>query len=116
MGCSVADVKVAQGLQFDPGTIVVDDRGYNDYDLFGKLTSQGVLFVTLMKGNALYEAVGRRDVPQYRNILKDELIEFVSPKAGRNGPILSEALKFMPNNHHSHRLMLRRKRGQAAFE
>lgn len=31
----VADVSVAQWLQFGAGTIVVDDRGYNDYALFG---------------------------------------------------------------------------------
>ncbi len=31
----VHDVKVAQELHFAPGTVVVDDRGYNDYALFG---------------------------------------------------------------------------------
>lgn len=35
----VSDAKVAHLLQFDPGTIVIDDRGYNDYGLFGKWTS-----------------------------------------------------------------------------
>ena len=29
----VADVTVVQGLTLQPGTIVVDDRGYNDYGL-----------------------------------------------------------------------------------
>ncbi|CAG0940081.1 hypothetical protein BROC_00894 [Candidatus Brocadiaceae bacterium] len=33
---NVSDVKVAHQLHFDPGTIVMDDRGYNDYSLFGK--------------------------------------------------------------------------------
>lgn len=83
---NVADVKVAQGLQFDPGTVVVDDRGYNDYSLFGKWTSQGVFFVTRMKDNARYQAVGEREVPQHRNILKDELIEFVAPQAREKCP------------------------------
>lgn len=32
----VADVSVAQWLDFGAGTIVVDDRGYNDYALFGQ--------------------------------------------------------------------------------
>jgi hypothetical protein len=83
---NVADVRVAQGLQFDPGTVVVDDRGYNDYSLFGKWTSQGVFFVTRMKDNARYQAVGEREVPQHRNILKDELIEFVAPQAREKCP------------------------------
>ena len=71
----VSDVKVAHLLQFDPGTIVIDDRGYNDCGLFGKWTAQRVYFVTQMKENALYEVVEEKKVPQNRNILKDELIE-----------------------------------------
>jgi hypothetical protein len=71
----VADVKVVSEFHFAPGTIVVDDRGYNDYDLFGRWTAQGVYFVTRMKDNAVYEVVGERRVPQNRHILKDELIE-----------------------------------------
>jgi hypothetical protein len=77
----VSDVKVAHLLQFDPGTIVIDDRGYNDYSLFGKWTAQRVYFVTQMKENALYEVVGEKKVPQNRNILKDELIELKGVKA-----------------------------------
>jgi IS4 transposase len=66
---------VAHQFHFDPGTIVVDDRGYNDYALFGKWTAQEVYFVTRMKDNALYEVVGEKEVPQNRHILKDQLIE-----------------------------------------
>ncbi len=51
-------MKVAQGLRFEPGTIVVYDRGYNDYGLFAQWTAQRVFFVTRMKDNARYEAVG----------------------------------------------------------
>ncbi len=83
---NVADVKVAQGLQFEPGTILVEDRGYNDYGLFGKWISQGVHFVTRLKDNAQYIVVGERKVPQNRNILKDELIEFIDPKAREKCP------------------------------
>lgn len=48
----VADVKVAQWIDFGAGTIVVDDRGYNDYRLFGQWCAQGVFFVTRMKRDA----------------------------------------------------------------
>jgi Domain of unknown function (DUF4372)/Transposase DDE domain len=82
----VADVKIAREFRFDPGTVVVDDRGYNDYELFGRWTAQGVFFVTRLKVNAHYEVVGERSVPQKRNILKDELIEFRGPKAGEKCP------------------------------
>ena len=71
----VADVKVVSQFRFAPGTIVVDDRGYTDYTLFGRWTAQGIYFVTRMKENCVYEVVGERILPQNRHILKDELIE-----------------------------------------
>lgn len=71
----VPDIKMAWQFQFDPHTIVIDDRGYNDYALFGHWTSKGVYFVTRMKDNALYEVIRRNKVPQNRHILKDEIIE-----------------------------------------
>ena len=71
----VSDVKVVPQFHFAPGTIVVDDRAYNDYALFGRWTVQGISFVTRMKDNALYEVVGEKAVPQNRHILKDQLIE-----------------------------------------
>jgi len=81
-----SDVKIARQLHFDPGTIIVYDRGYNDYSLFGQWTAQGVFFVTRMKDNALYEVVGEREVPQNRNILKDELIQLTGTKAEEKCP------------------------------
>lgn len=39
----VADVTVAQRLSFEPGTVVVDDRGYNDDGLFVRCPSQASL-------------------------------------------------------------------------
>jgi hypothetical protein len=71
----VSDIKVARQFHFDPGTIVVDDRGYNDYALFGRWTAEGVYFLARMKENALYEVVGENDVPKNRHVLKDEIIE-----------------------------------------
>ena len=40
---TVADVTVAQGLSFEPGTVVVDDRGYNDDGLFVRCPPQASL-------------------------------------------------------------------------
>jgi hypothetical protein len=78
---NVSDVRVARQFHFDPGAIVVDDRGYNDYALFGRWTAQGVYFVTRMKDNALYEVIGEKEVPRSRNVLKDEMVELRGPKA-----------------------------------
>jgi hypothetical protein len=51
------EVRVVQGLSFEAGTIVVMDRAYTDYRLFGRWTAQGVFFVTRMKSNAQYEVI-----------------------------------------------------------
>ena len=68
------DVNVAWGLDFRPGTIVVMDRGYNDYSLFGEWTEHGVFFVTRLKENALYEIVEDRAPPQNSNVLADQIV------------------------------------------
>jgi hypothetical protein len=104
-----SDIKIARQLVFAPGTIIVYDRGYNDYSLFAQWTAQGVFFVTRMKDNALYEVVGERDVPQNRHILKDELIQLTGSKAEEKCPYplrrievyipeTNEILVFLTNN------------------
>jgi len=90
----VSDIEVARRFQFAPDTIVVDDRGYNDYELFGRWTSQGVHFVTRMKENALYQVVGERKVPQNRHILKDEIIELRGLNAFEKCPYRLRRIEF----------------------
>jgi hypothetical protein len=70
----IHDVKVAQMLEFEPGTIVVMDRGYVDYRLFDRWTDDGVWFVTRAKKNMQYRVVKNREVPATGNILKDQEI------------------------------------------
>jgi IS4 transposase len=82
----VADVKAAHQMHFAPGTVVVDDRGYNDYRLFAYWTHSGVFFVTRMKNNALFEVVEERAVPQNRNILKDQIVRLTGPGASEKCP------------------------------
>ena len=84
----VHDVKVAQQLNFAPGTVVVDDRGYNDYRLFARWTEAGVFFVTRMKDNAQYELVERHEPPQNRGILSDQTIRLTGPGAQDKCPHL----------------------------
>mgnify|MGYP000388714708 CR=1 FL=1 len=49
-----SDIKGAKGIleNIPPGSIVIMDRGYNDYSLFKRLTDKGVMFVTRLKDNA----------------------------------------------------------------
>ena len=106
----VNDVKVAQKLHFDAGTIVVDDRGYTDYRLFANWTEAGVFFVTRMRSNAVYEVVAELAVPQHRNIVRDQTIRFTGVGSEAKCPHLlrrveavrednGEILVFLTNHH-----------------
>jgi hypothetical protein len=90
----VADVKMAWQFHFDPGTIVVDDRGYNNYALFGHWTSKGVYFVTRMKNDAVYKVVRDNEVPQNRHILRDAIIELERTKAEEKCPYQLRRIEF----------------------
>jgi Domain of unknown function (DUF4372)/Transposase DDE domain len=81
-----SDVRVAQSLDLNAGSIVAMDRGYNDYALFGKWTEQEVFFVTRLKENAAYEVVESAMGPLPRHILADELIGFTGPQAVKDCP------------------------------
>jgi hypothetical protein len=71
---NVPDIKIARQFGLEPGTIVVYDRGYVDYELFGSWTAQGIYFVTRIKNNAVYEHVRMNRVPLSRQIQNDEYI------------------------------------------
>jgi len=81
-----SDVRMAQALDLNAGSIVAVDRGYNDYTLFGKWTDRGVFFVTRLKDNAAYAVVESAMGPLPRNILADELIRFTGAQAVKDCP------------------------------
>jgi hypothetical protein len=89
------DVRVARGLRFDPGTIVVIDRGYVDYAWFGRLTAQEVFFVTRMKDGAKYKVVEKRRVPETGCVLRDEVIRLTGQSAQTDCPHLLRRIEYV---------------------
>lgn len=83
-----SDVKMADAFTLNAGSIVVMDRGYNDYGLFGRWTSQEIYFVTRLKENTAYEVAEECVIPQNRNIRADQLIRFTGAQAQRDCPCL----------------------------
>lgn len=71
----VHEVNIAYTLQFPKGSILAVDMGYVDYDLFARWTEEGVYFVTKQKKRAFFKVVEDRDVPDNRNIIRDQIIE-----------------------------------------
>ena len=83
-----SDVKMADAFPLNAGSIVVMDRGYNDYALFGRWTAQEIYFVTRLKDNAVYEVVANCAVPKNRNIRADQVIRLSGEKAQKDCPCL----------------------------
>ena len=82
------DIRVARQLRFEPGTILIIDRGYTDYEWFGRLTTDEVFFVTRLKDNAVYEVVEQRPVPERGRIQRDEGIRLTGVDAATKCPQL----------------------------
>ena len=72
------EIEVARRLHFQPGTILIFDRGYIDYQWFEHLTRQGVFFVTRLRADAHYRVRQERPLPQRGNILRDQVIQLGS--------------------------------------
>lgn len=52
-----SDVEIARRMEFQPGSIVVFDRGYTDFAWFDRLTEQKVFFVTRAKKDWNFEVL-----------------------------------------------------------
>jgi hypothetical protein len=90
-----SDITVAHQFHFEPYTIVVDDRGYNDYELFGKWCAGHIYFVTRMKDNALYKVGKINPLPPDRHIIRDEIIELTGVKAHEKCPNQLRRIEFL---------------------
>jgi len=83
----VADVTAGRCINFPKGSIVVCDRGYNDYVWFNSLTNNGIIFVTRIKKNAKYEVIKSHAVNAKKSVISDETIKFTGPQISKKCPI-----------------------------
>ena len=73
-----ADSECARLLTLPKGSIVVCDRGYNDYSWYKSLTGQGIFYVTRQRSNASYEIIKRKPAPADSAVICDSIIRFNS--------------------------------------
>ena len=81
-----SDVEMGRALAFPSGSIVVVDRGYNDYDWYNQLTEKGVFFVTRLKANAQYRVINRQPVLKNKGLTSDQTIRLTSIQAAKKCP------------------------------
>lgn len=80
------DVIVGRTLAFPKGSIVVVDKGYNDYSWYKRLTDKEIFFVTRLKTNAKYRVICRRPVLKNKGLLCDQTIEFTGVQVAKKCP------------------------------
>jgi hypothetical protein len=68
------DLTPVRTLEFEPGTILIFDRGYQDYRWFERLTHQGVFFVTRLRRHSRVEVKQARPVQRGGKILCDQVV------------------------------------------
>jgi hypothetical protein len=104
-----SDLAMARLMQFLRGTILVFDRGYQDYKWFDRLTKEGVFFVTRLRCHSRYQLVKRlkrvrgsgvkRDwlvmlgAQRYRMTVPLRLIQVRDPRTGKSIVLVTNNLK-----------------------
>ncbi len=83
-------------LIFPKNTIIVEDRGYFDFELMKSRIQAENVFVTRIKNNTVYQTVQELDLPDDidQDILKDEIITLCGSKAEQTG-IDQESLRLV---------------------
>lgn len=81
-----SDVEMVRTLTFPSGSIVIVDRGYNDYGWYNQLTEKGVFFVTRLKANAQYRVINRQPVLKNKGLTSDQTIRLTSIQAAKKCP------------------------------
>lgn len=84
---SVHDSKGFEEVVFPKDTIILEDKGYWDFDVIKTRILANNVFVTRIKDNTLYESIEELELPDDKDqhILKDELIGLTGKKARDNG-------------------------------
>ena len=103
------DIVEGRKFSFPKGSIVAFDKGYVDYQWFGRLTKQGVSFVTRLRAKAVYRVLERKTVDKQAGVTSDQIIELSSAHAIKRGaprlrrigyrdPDTSKRYEFLTNN------------------
>ena len=74
----VSENEQAQLFNAPKGSVLVFDRGYNNYRWYKSLTDKGIYWVTRIRRNAKYAVLERRDCGNHPNVTSDQIIKYSS--------------------------------------
>ena len=103
-----SELIVVRRRAWNPGTILLFDRGFIDYAWFSRLTNSGVTFITRLKKDAGYEVVKSSQIESDQGVIRDEQIRLTGRRSRkRYGGALrvvtiqkpdGQQLQFLTNN------------------
>ena len=80
----VSENEQARLFSAPKGSVVVFDKGYNNYQWHKSLTDKGIYWVTRIRGNAKYKVLERREHTKNPAITSDQIIQYSSTQGDRN--------------------------------
>jgi hypothetical protein len=84
---NVHEVNVAQTLNLPKSSIVILDRGYEDYDLYQGLHNKELFFVTRLKKRRSFKVIERRKANTQKGLMADQTVLFTGFYAKKDCPI-----------------------------
>ena len=75
------DTKKVREVPYEPGDVLVFDRGYTDYEYFSMICEKKAYFVTRLKKNAIYKRVKKNPLKKGGNIISD--YEIIIPRLSK---------------------------------
>lgn len=70
--------EIARNFNPPQGSVVVFDKGYNNYRWHNSLTEKGIYWVTRIRGNAQYQVISERTLSKNAAVLYDKTIKYSS--------------------------------------
>jgi transposase len=97
--------------KYPKGSVLVFDKGYNSYQWHNTLTDKGLIWVTRIRGNALYRVIERRSSDKNTSVTSDQIIEYTGKhtyqtelhpvrRIGYRDPETKKHYVFITNNFH----------------
>jgi hypothetical protein len=81
-----SELIIARQRPYEAGIVLTFDRGYVDFEWFGRLEEQGVCFVTRLKKHMRYDVVEQRPIPAGTEIVSDQVVRFTAKVTQKRYP------------------------------
>jgi len=72
----ISENEVARAFNAPQGSVIVFDKGYNNYRWHKTLTDKGIYWVTRIRGNAKYRVLKRQNCTRHAAVTSDQIIQY----------------------------------------